>query len=53
MMKFLSIMYFYYVSSKLLIIIFYYMFIYIKYRNLKLVNKDLGGSNYKGGSFVM
>lgn len=53
MMNFLSIMYFYYVSSKLLIIIFYYMFIYIKYRNLKLVNKDLGGSNYKGGSFVM
>lgn len=53
MMKFPSIMHFHYVSSKSSIIIFHYMSTYIKHRNLKLVNKDLGGSNYKGGSSVM
>lgn len=53
MMNFPSIMHFHYVSSKSSIIIFHYMSTYIKHRNLKLVNKDLGGSNYKGGSSVM
>lgn len=51
--EFPSIMHFHYVSSKSSIIIFHYMSTYIKHRNLKLVNKDLGGSNYKGGSSVM
>lgn len=53
MMNFPIIMHFHYVSSKSSIIIFHYMSTYIKHRNLKLVNKDLGGSNYKGGSSVM
>lgn len=53
MMNFPSIMHFHYVSSKSSIIIFHYMSTYIKHRNLKLVNKDLGGSNYKRGSSVM